>query len=1659
MRIVNDFLPAPDYPTTLPGGLSASGRFYDMKTHIIFSTDISLPAPAPSYRVTKFSVDIDKANKSSASNVGSGSNNNDHQTNDRVPYLQSSETTNSLRLQPTTISTNSATSSDNIMHPFVDGNAYRIIYEIYISHTAQGVTTKYKLVHTQYFTYYTTPITLSDFSLDPNVQVGDSIDVTGLLLVEGSAPDSTLPEEYTPDDLTLPEYTPDYEAVQFTFQEAEASTGSTNNDQPTEPYIVDLSYNPLGNYTLPYNTLTNGKIYYVDVEANWRYGYSAYQRSSQPLYILNRPSILSVNKKNLSVHDSDDVVIDITMDELIPSGAVALPDTISFEFINSNNVLVAKTGNVTVTPTSGDLYSFKLSDIDIVSNGGILIDNQYGVKAVVQYPNGSSPPHERRSDAVSVTFDLVRPVISSVTAYDVQNDGGEDGVFHPHPNATDVDSASQIVATIDLADAAYELYAPNVTNGILFIFYDANEVEKARTSSYNFSNDGTNLYNIQLDEINASTLLRNGTPYKVKAQVTLVDHSGDTVNPELRLSANFFDVTFSQNVAPVPSVYIENTWALATDNNPSSSPTRFNASPIIGVSGYFMKTAQFGPAYSKQLDITSTKFKIEYQVDNGSWVDATKAVLDQKLVSETMAEAASRVATSSVVSRSDGLYANVVGSGIGTDQEEMVFYIPQDQGSGNPIAFTEDNNVKVRVTVVAAPGLWVTGESSSIPRVSNLLDLVDKISPYDPTGSAEPWNHEPNNDLLYVERNGEIVTDIKSSVRADSSNIITYTREGWRVINTGGGTKVSLYYYRNVAAADQTPSNSFTVNSINGLGIHYVFDHHQGAREYPFVGLYTTPTASGNKASWYKSRIVYNNNNNSKSALGDTTLDSSRAGITLLYTGTDVPSFRPDIPSARRVKLDINLAATNTFGNYGNEVVNLIAINTDSSSTFVGKFNFTLSEANLTTSSSVLSSLSVKFTKNLFLNIPVELESSSDSVKVGYKYNASHSYRYRTFNYPNSEVSLYVDPNQGTTIYYSIAYITNSIEGLVFETNVPNKYFPVSTDYTVANSAYKTFNTHSESSVLFDLTLAADSKNRLDGVNVYFTSPDTSTGSDITKVRVGSYTTTGSKTIPLMQVSGGVLRIMDTYGNIVDSVSSWGDHDLANISFEAFRDARVTSSNALYTSPSSASAPDSSSFYVESGSQSTFGTSSDSNPIWNVPDLTPPSEDASDENIYELSGGVINIEAGPSFHVITWPTSNDANGSPFMYDLKITKNDVTTPPLRSEQNLGGNSYVLPIDLDNVAKYTIEITKVFNGLIAQRELSETDTIVFHTVKVDTSNMDVSVQNPSTTSSVTLSWNAPDISGNSVTASGFEASSFSNNIYAHHIQYRTGSSGAFSKLDNSVVLIENTSPKLYTLPNVTLGTLYEFVMYVKAHIRYTLNGAVSSTKSTPYTVPLTPVNTESKYIVSTVPSVDEIPNSVATNIVPVLVQGSSNPTLLLNLNANGLETEGFISVVVILTQDGTAQKPDGEQALLIFPDPNPTHPLHPFSSNTFANTVTGTSGAGTGDVRLAGGDSAVSVPKNVTPSVLSTDPNDNEYTLTIGTTGSGGRYGLSTLQMPSSANSGFVGGSPVNYMVILTTRRGTDIGVGEFTYEALPSVQNVQIVTENGQYYVQFVINSA
>ena len=706
---------------------------------------------------------------------------------------------------------------------------------------------------------------------------------------------------------------------------------------------------------------------------------------------------------------------------------------------------------------------------------------------------------------------------------------------------------------------------------------------------------------------------------------------------------------------------------------------------------------------------------------------------------------------------------------------------------------------------------------------------------------------------------------------------------------------------------------------------------------------------------------------------------------------------------------------------------------------------------------------------NLLINIPVSWNSEySHSVEVSYKYSTGDSYcepvEFLKAYYP-SMVSFVVDPTLGTTLYYRVRYVVTNLnldapatttDGIITEKNVPNKFFPESSDYDILNADYATFNNDGESNITFDLSFNIDPENRLDGVNVYFTSTDSS----IAKVRIGSYTTGGTKTITLLSTTGttgGFLQTMNSSGVVGFSSALWLNYDSANISFEAFRDARVNSTNASYSSSNGTLNPVAYGYYVESGEQSTFGIDSHEHmhPIWNVPVLTPPGDGGS----ITLSGGVINIVDPSSNHYIEW-TSDDSES--FTYDVKVTRgvSDVIVDDTDTDEgkDISGNSYIIPIDLVNVYKYTVEIRKVFNGSDEEnRERSDPVTVVFHTVKVDTSDMDITVENPSNTQYVNLSWNEPDFVGSSVTDSGEESSSFENNIHEHYIKYRDSSFNLLTILDPSSNLIERiVSPatkKQYTLPVQAIGTLYEFVMYVEADVKYTVDGVVSASNSVAFQVPLTETTTESKYIVSSIPSVGVIPDSDDVNIIPVLVQGSSNPVLLLNLNANGLEDEGFISVVVILTQDGSDSKPDGEQVFLVFPDPSGT-------AFSFTNSVdTTTSGSG-GDPRLAGGDESTSAPRHIDNTVLSTDPSNNTYVLTIGSVDEEtGRYGLSTLMMPPTDVSGFVDDSVVNYMVILTTRRGTDIGVGEFTYEAIPSVTEVYIDASGGEYYVHFTLAPA
>jgi hypothetical protein len=1079
------------------------------------------------------------------------------------------------------------------------------------------------------------------------------------------------------------------------------------------------------------------------------------------------------------------------------------------------------------------------------SGGAYLVnDKDYRIKAEVTLVKHNGDTELRTSEldtslpySDKVNFSLKRPFISSISAYDLQNDGDQG------------DSAQQVIGAIVIRKELYELVAPNINNGIRFLIFDETETTLvATTAPYTFQNSSnTNFteYNIdiQLNEVileSGQPPLSNGTTYRVKAEVKLVKHNG---SEELRLSAEFKNLKGSQDISPIASVTISNTWALATNNDPSSSPARFNASPLVGISGYFKKTSQFnGGSTLNHLDITSTKFKIEYQVSNGSWANVLKAVLLQKSSSESLQEAVSRVSAVSVVSSGNGEYVNVVGSGPGQNQEEMIFFIPQQQVTGSN-AFTESNQVKIKISIIDPTDMWQSANGGiTEPRESNSIQLINKINNYDFVAgqSSEPWN----------------------------------------------------------------------------------------------------------------------------------SLDGS----------------------------------------------------------------------------------------NLLLNIPVDWNSNhAHSVKVGVKYASGDSYSYQSFNYPTSEVQINVNPATGTTLYYSVAYLVKNVnisinattEGLAIEKSVSNKLFPSSSDYSIASTSYSTFNTGGKSSITFDIAFNAAATSRIDGVNVYFTSPSSSQGSNIVKTRICSYSSSqggNGKTIQLLHIGASsstinysstanntLLNTMNASGTIEASSSKiWGDFDLAEISFEAYRDSRVVSNNASYGTE----------YYEESGSNA-FGKT-----IWNVPVLNAPSYNGA----ITLAGGVRNSSTPTK---LSWVQVVDPNNIPFTYDFAMMKN-AESPLIHDDSGLNSlstNEKTLTIDLDNNAKYTIALASVFAPTTtgAMREVSVIDTITFHTIHVDVSGINILVNHPSTTSIVNLSFNEPIITGDSVTSGGYESSSFTTNIGEHYIEYSTTNpTNALTRLasSSSNVIERIVSPatlKEYSLPVTSVKTKYSFFMHIGAVIKYKVNSTIASTSAVDIS-DQTNTSDGSQYIVSSIPIITTFTNNI--------VSEQDYPTLSINLDANGLEDEGFISVLILLGQDGTENKIDGESVLLLFPDTGS-------SFNLSTSNLLGGSGLAAGDARLAGGESYTSTPRNLhgsAPGTLPVSTGGGDYVLTIGSVNSTtGRYNNSTLRMPPTSTSGFLN-ADVNYMIAVTTRRGTNFGVGTFTYVPPAVVDNINITRTGDDYFVNFNINS-
>lgn len=767
------------------------------------------------------------------------------------------------------------------------------------------------------------------------------------------------------------------------------------------------------------------------------------------------------------------------------------------------------------------------TDINTLPN-----DTVYRVEARAVWSDIETKPPQLFRNLIVIK----RPEIDSVTPFDMQNDGGNDSVGD--------DSSSQTVLTVFLKGS--NEYVKYVPSKVVFKLY-LDGVEVATTSAYDFNNvkTGTESYDIKLDKITRGSgvlPLTNGTAYTVKAELqisvptllTLEDES--PIDVAVTRVSEPVDVSFSQNVAPISSVTINNSWLAGGIPDINGG---FGDSPALGISGSFDKTAQFGETYSKNLDAAAaeTKFLLEYSVDEGTWSPVPSCSLIQKGDSETEQEAYKRVAALLPTESLDGLYANVVGP------NSMVFFIPT--------TLAEGTKVSVRVSIDVARTFWKIDSapmrginSTTSDSVATLvpLELVNKIGEYSFTNGepSEPFNSISSSDSLNIlKTEGSVQSSVLKSSVVDLTTITTQTDSGW-LINKAN-TKVEVRVY-DVPTTGSPPR--FKTNQLSGLGVYALIKQAAGALKYPYFNVYTIPKTG----RWYTSRLHYELYNPLAQQPPVTPgLPLAADELVLLYTGVDVPSL---FPGVKRVLLPLD-AKTPTGASVMdanattsiNENINSIVFS--NSAEALGNYDYTVMESGVQVGAidtAAAYGINMKLSK-LLLNIPVDTQplNFNSSMVDDVEFLEAVS------------VIVPVTPIATKDVTYSVKYSIKDpnnfdavVWGLPISKTVPNKYFPVKADFTISN-----FTSTTDGSISFDLALNPAAVDRIDGVNAYI---KYNNGSADVKTIISSYDTSASN------VS-------------LASFTDWPVFTTAEISFIAFRDDRVNSIERQVETASSETGP------------------------------------------------------------------------------------------------------------------------------------------------------------------------------------------------------------------------------------------------------------------------------------------------------------------------------------------------------------------------------------------------------------------------------------------------------------------------------------------------------
>jgi hypothetical protein len=688
---------------------------------------------------------------------------------------------------------------------------------------------------------------------------------------------------------------------------------------------------------------------------------------------------------------------------------------------------------------NSELTNAYSSEVDFLDNGNydflsntLTNGHSYSCTLEATYEDGHKT-YVNVAGSVSVFKALT---ITDVEAYGMGIDGIDSG--HPYISSVmdvTVETANTEIFTGD-STIVFKL-SQDITDHYSFTV----PAQSGANSVYNILNNGAGF--IDLGGVPIRSTAANGTEYyqfNVTAYrtYTSIYPIGQTPKTTITKVSNVFSAKFALDVNSLNAVYLNNQWTALGLVAPSrkvelDSLLTQDKWDLISENGFvakFPKNSFFGNGVAsgelfEDKDNSSTQFKIESSSDSGvTFTPVTSLRMKQGFaISSATVDRAEWMSLldDTPFQNNDGLYNNLPWSSALLGPQQPHIYVVGDSVAPSP---------------------------TPIPGIFSLNDHRTKYTDAQMIG-----------------------------VKADSTLTVAtiQDKDGWLIKNganydtvVNGVTKtvapkVNLYYYSNSvpgytpatannpsAPSQQTDADSFTLNQATGLGLYAVYNQNAGAKQFPFFIVYTTPTGSDDKASWYKSNVFY-------APASGSPLNS---GLTLAYSGTDDSSFHPEIPAERRVKYEVNPGTSKANADYASEFVRFITLQTSGNalSTAPGDFDFRLLETGMFTSHASTGLVSLRYNEYSRLVVAVSIVAPASTTPA------------RTESNPLRLMNKVNTPAAGESAIYSIdsdtitVTVTNSdqydrMTGVVFTSNLvsPNNSVVVPKPANATSNSF-TFN-------------------------------------------------------------------------------------------------------------------------------------------------------------------------------------------------------------------------------------------------------------------------------------------------------------------------------------------------------------------------------------------------------------------------------------------------------------------------------------------------------------------------------------------------------------------------------------------------------------------------